>query len=1029
MLRRRSFKPKLLLIGSLFLCLMACGAPASIQANGSRSQTRSLDKPLDAVNKAIPDIQTHVIPNPQKPGFAKIILKISLQAQEFSTQAVDNTKITRVQAAISGIGIDTPIYAAEADPNGWDNVSGGNATLSFSDVPYGKARKLYLLFSEADPGTTHRGLIGTAFDLSSATQNIELSYRTTPVYQIVNSLSGSIQDKELLQRISLSALQSFIDQVTGFSGTAPDYTYTQHPWLLTNPMISTIASHIRSNNGNIGALNPANPAYQGPFATVNATVSGLVGTDTVSLQINDASSPRLNAVGNGIHSLTPVQRSDFTGGIGEWQLAVKVNSSNGTQYTLNVSPSSPISGTGTINRLVSLTPVTPSLDSLSAASGNAGDVILINGSRFSTNASSNKVTFGSTVVPTQHITALSDSQLQVKVPMELGGTYPVSVSVGSQTSNSLSFTANALPFNLQNIPNQSRAEFFQSIQIVGNYAYLADQNPLLNPNSGMRILDLTHPVQPVEVGSYTTPGEAYTVKVNGTKAYIADGSAGLQILDISNPAQPSYLGSYNTPGTSYGLEIVGNTVYLADGSAGLQILDVSDPQAPVLLGAYDTPGQAYDVKVNAGKAYLADNSQLRILDISTPSAPALLGSVNASGRHIEIVDNLAYLSMGALTSVDISDPANPVVLDSLSGATNFTLNGNRAYAVLSNTLRVIDISDPANLVQLSQKNIAVAEDEASDIKIVGQRAYVAHDGGIEIFDLTTPNNPVSVFNYDLIDQHLGLKIKDQYAYVADDDNGLIIYDISDPSAPQMIRHLDLGLAVDVSIEGNYAFVYTEAPGRIKMVDISDPTNASLVYDFPSVTSPGARRRDVAIKDGRLYIANDTLGLQIYNISNPASPSLSKTYSGTFQQIEIVNNLAYVLSSTSSGLLEILDLTNPTNPVQLGSVAANVGNTVKLKVAGNYAYTSYVQIFDISQANSPSLTGSYNTSAQDMALAGSHLYLLNAAVNWKILNISNPAAPVLVTQQTSYRPQGIDISDGYAFIADFINGLVIVRLYD
>jgi hypothetical protein len=52
---------------------------------------------------------------------------------------------------------------------------------------------------------------------------------------------------------------------------------------------------------------------------------------------------------------------------------------------------------------------------------------------------------------------------------------------------------------------------------------------------------------PIDLGSFDTPGEAYGVAVVGTRAYVADGVFGLRVIDVANPSLPVEIGSFDTP--------------------------------------------------------------------------------------------------------------------------------------------------------------------------------------------------------------------------------------------------------------------------------------------------------------------------------------------------------------------------------------------------------------------------------------------------------------------------------------------------
>ena len=94
----------------------------------------------------------------------------------------------------------------------------------------------------------------------------------------------------------------------------------------------------------------------------------------------------------------------------------------------------------------------------------------------------------------------------------------------------------------------------------------------------------------------------------GDYAYIADWEGGLRIIDISNPAAPTEIGFYATPGLAQAVTVAGNHAYSADGNSGLRIIDISNPSAPTEVDSYDFSGyfvHAEDVAVEGNYAYVA----------------------------------------------------------------------------------------------------------------------------------------------------------------------------------------------------------------------------------------------------------------------------------------------------------------------------------------------------------------------------------------------------------------------------------------
>jgi len=60
---------------------------------------------------------------------------------------------------------------------------------------------------------------------------------------------------------------------------------------------------------------------------------------------------------------------------------------------------------------------------------------------------------------------------------------------------------------------------------------------------GLRVLDVSNPVTPVEVGVYPTLDLAADVSVAGDYAYVVEAGGRLNVVDISNPSAPIGLGT------------------------------------------------------------------------------------------------------------------------------------------------------------------------------------------------------------------------------------------------------------------------------------------------------------------------------------------------------------------------------------------------------------------------------------------------------------------------------------------------------
>ena len=170
-----------------------------------------------------------------------------------------------------------------------------------------------------------------------------------------------------------------------------------------------------------------------------------------------------------------------------------------------------------------------------------------------------------------------------------------------------------------------------------------------------------------EVGFSDALGSPNDVVVSGDYAYVADSSAGLRVVDITDPTNPVEVGSFDPIGSTIGLGVFfsGPYVYLADG-LGLLVLDVSDPTAPIEAGFYNSIGFAVKAQVSGQYVYVAGrDGGLNIADISEPGDPQHVSNYFKAGsvhvRDVYVSGTLAYVAMEGqgLRVVDVSDPANP----------------------------------------------------------------------------------------------------------------------------------------------------------------------------------------------------------------------------------------------------------------------------------------------------------------------------------------------------------------------------------
>ncbi len=525
---------------------------------------------------------------------------------------------------------------------------------------------------------------------------------------------------------------------------------------------------------------------------------------------------------------------------------------------------------------------------------------------------------------------------------------------------------------------------------------------------GVRILDVSNPTAPVEVGFYATPGPAWSITVVG------DPSADFaKHPPEGTPAEPPALpgtcvqGKCVTAGASGAGPVY---AYVAAGD-GLHVLDVSDPSAPVKIGFYPTPDAALDVAIVGNTAYVAEvysetddpreRGGLRILDLSDPAQPNEIGfyPMNPSQADEFERPNAPRGARGVAVAGDPSAGSGPVYVY-LTYRT-FKRGG----------LRVVDVSDPAHPSQVGDFQDYVYY--VSDVAVAGNIAYVATgvNMGLLVLDLSDPAGPV-VLADEVPGAARGVATVEDRLFIADEFGGLHIADISDPAHAVEVGFYDaLGDARQVTVAGDRAYV-TDGLRDLWLVEVSDPAHP---VPLGAYTAPGSIEA-IALAGNILYVAAETTGLQAVDVSDPRHPTLIGAYAtpGLAHGVAVARGHAYV----ADGKLHVLDVANPAAPILVNVLepAARVEDVV---IAGDTAYLTNdrLHILDLSDVAQPVEVGLYEAPGiiSDWIVAGGHIYVIVSG-DLYIVNVSDPTHPIEVGffEAPGY-VSGVAVSQNYAYL--------------
>lgn len=281
------------------------------------------------------------------------------------------------------------------------------------------------------------------------------------------------------------------------------------------------------------------------------------------------------------------------------------------------------------------------------------------------------------------------------------------------------------------------------------------------------------------------------------------------------------------------------------------------------------------------------------------------------------------------------------------------------------------------------------------VTVADNYAYAGVGQDLVILDINDVSNPSETGRVTTPSEVYAIAIADDYAFIANGDEGITIADISNPASPIILGNFDTdGFARDIAVSGNYAYV-ADVSGLV-IVDVSVPSSPSLVGTYDTTGFANC----VTVSDNYAYVADDgkgifdgSNGLVIIDISNPASPTLVSIYDNAYTYASAISgNYAYL--ATSEGLV-ILNISDLSLPIMESSYTTS-GDSNGIAVSDNLAYLADgngLVIFDVSTPSSPKYIGSYDgTYAYAVDVAGDYVYVADSINGLLVVKIIDSSAP-------------------------------------
>ncbi len=196
-----------------------------------------------------------------------------------------------------------------------------------------------------------------------------------------------------------------------------------------------------------------------------------------------------------------------------------------------------------------------------------------------------------------------------------------------------------------------------------------------------------------------------------------------------------------------------------------------------------------------------------------------------------------------------------------------------------------------------------------------------------------------------------------------------------------------------------------------------------------IDSTGSNKAlNIALSGDYAFLAGGDL--EIIDISDPYNPvEVSSINVGSSVDVAIGSNYYAYINDQLAGM-RIVDISNPASPYQVSLCVLPMGYG-RIVVRGDYVYMTrgnFLYIIDVSDPASPHEVASLNNWSRAMALAlkGDYLFITISSVGIFVVDVSDPTSPEGVEIfNTKGFPRDIVFRGNCAYIADGSGGLCIL----
>lgn len=324
-------------------------------------------------------------------------------------------------------------------------------------------------------------------------------------------------------------------------------------------------------------------------------------------------------------------------------------------------------------------------------------------------------------------------------------------------------------------------------------------------------------------------------------------------------------------------------------------------------------------------------------------------------------------------------------------------------------------------------------DLAISQETAGDRLYVAAKIGVEIYSLDNPAHPVLIGMFITSGLANGVAVNHPFVYVGD-VYGFGVWDLSDIDHPVLRSEYRsdeaFGYQERLYYRDGKVFIAAYTSG-IQVIDVSDPDRPVLVGS----TRTGAYAWDMALSDDAAYIM-DFFSMAIVDIRRPDYPVNRVKVNAMFSSGAAVRDDLLYLGYVDG--LRVMDISDPFNPVDVSDIGPTGSGTAEtVSLSGQYAFVGhggYIEIYDISIPANPIQVSYFYPPGHPRKLVAhnGYLYTVLDDSGFVVTDVRDPNLPVQTVHVNGGEwgtRKDVVTDENYLYLVDWNRGLVIFDASD